>query len=157
MLSIEQKYKVSENHNLIYWYANLHGLDVEEWYGVLAIALCEAVADHDSAKGSLSNYFKVKADGAMSKEFSKLKTHKRKHNGMYELTDLNHPSTFPNMEADIIINDMLEDDETGILKLKLHGLTQNEISERLGVSQSTVSRVLSKTKGLYYDDGQDDC
>lgn len=47
MLSQEQKKLVEDNHNLIWWYMNKHHLtenDIEDWYGIFGIALCQAAS-----------------------------------------------------------------------------------------------------------------
>jgi len=58
-LTPEQSQIVADNHDLIYWYANMKHLDCEEWYDLLAIALCQAVIKHDPQRGTLATYFNM--------------------------------------------------------------------------------------------------
>lgn len=51
-LTEEQKQLVSKNHNLIYGYAAKKHLDIEEYYGVLAEALCMAGKLYDPKIGN---------------------------------------------------------------------------------------------------------
>ena len=44
----EQKRLVEQHHNLIYWYLNKKKMSINEWYDILAIALCNAVISYDS-------------------------------------------------------------------------------------------------------------
>lgn len=55
-LSDEQRDFVAEHHNLIYSFANQRNIDLEELYGVLAIALCRAAQSYNESKGTFSTY-----------------------------------------------------------------------------------------------------
>ena len=59
ILTKEQQKMVEENHDLIYWYANIKKLNLENWYDLLAIELCGVVLKYNPKKGSLSNYYKI--------------------------------------------------------------------------------------------------
>lgn len=50
-LTEEQRKFVSDNHNLIYSYAQKNNLDLDEYYGILAIALCKAATIFDPDLG----------------------------------------------------------------------------------------------------------
>ena len=50
-LSPEQQQLVVDNHNLIYWFAYKHHLNLDEFYDILAIALCQAALNFDSSQG----------------------------------------------------------------------------------------------------------
>ncbi len=54
-LSEQQKKKAEENHNLIYGYAKMHNISVEEYYDLLAIGLCKATINYDDSKGEFSS------------------------------------------------------------------------------------------------------
>lgn len=51
MLTAEQSMLVEQNHNLIYHYINAHDLTIDEYYDILAIALCKAAEAYDPSKG----------------------------------------------------------------------------------------------------------
>lgn len=55
-LTNDEKELVEANHNLIYWYIRTHNLDVEEYYDILAIALCKAAIGYNEAKSKFSTY-----------------------------------------------------------------------------------------------------
>lgn len=55
-LNDEQQKFVEANHNLIYAYAHKHNLDLDEYYDILAIALCHAALRYDPSKGLFSTY-----------------------------------------------------------------------------------------------------
>lgn len=74
-LTEEQRKLVADNHNLIYGYANLHGLQIddinrikdnysshEDWYGALATGLCYAAQSWDKTKGAFSNWAYINMD-----------------------------------------------------------------------------------------------
>lgn len=52
VLTLEQQRLAGENHNLIYRFAQQKGADVEEVYGILAIALCKAAKAYDVSRGT---------------------------------------------------------------------------------------------------------
>ena len=56
ILTEEQKQIVTDNHSLIYGFLNKHNLDVEEYYGLCAIGLCNAVKTLNSQKSKLGTY-----------------------------------------------------------------------------------------------------
>ena len=51
MLTQEQQKLAEQYHGLIFSFAKEMRLSFEEWYGVLAIALCKAAAFYDPSKG----------------------------------------------------------------------------------------------------------
>ena len=53
-LTKEQQDLVEENHNLIYGFAKKRNLDIEEYYGILAIGLCKAAMIYNNEKGNFS-------------------------------------------------------------------------------------------------------
>lgn len=55
-LTQEQKELAEKNHNLIYGLAYKCGIDIEEFYGVLAIGLCKAAKHYDSNRGAFSTF-----------------------------------------------------------------------------------------------------
>ena len=44
MLTKFEQQLVTDNHTLIYGFTNRYKLDLEEYYGILALALCKAKA-----------------------------------------------------------------------------------------------------------------
>lgn len=50
-LTDEQRVLVEDNHNLIYAYASRNNLTLDDWYGVLAYALCKAAQDYIPERG----------------------------------------------------------------------------------------------------------
>lgn len=154
-LTPEQANIVEDNIALIYWYAGLKGLDLEEWYGLLAIELCKTVVQHEPKKGSLANYFKMRCDFLMIKEHRKSTMQKRTHNGLEDLEDIytddeNLLQLSKDYNEDIMesikLQELLDGEYGEIIQLKYHGYTQSEISELLGMSQSQVSKILKKVR-----------
>lgn len=148
-LNDEQRKQVEENHNLIYWYANKRHLDINEWYGLLAIELCKTVMKYDADKGSLGNYFMLRCDGVMSKEYKKSQSQKRLHT---EITYIEEAHAIPNttdIERSYELQEWIESDTHGILQMKADGYTQKEIAEQLNVSQSYVSKIIKRLREEY--------
>lgn len=53
-LTKEQQDLVEENHNLIYGFAKKKNLDIDEYYDILAIGLCNAAIIYNNEKGNFS-------------------------------------------------------------------------------------------------------
>ena len=58
-LNDEQRKLVEDNHNLIYTFMRSHGLEIEEWYDVLAIALCKAAIGFNGTSAFSTYAYKV--------------------------------------------------------------------------------------------------
>ena len=151
-LTEEQQKIVEDNHNLIYWYINYANLDFQEWYDLLAIELCYTVMKHDESKGTLSTYFKLRADGLVYKEYRKSQAQKRFHFDA-EYIDATHSNTGDHLDNRIAIadtetevHDLFKGEYGEIMKLRYEGYSQTEIAEKLGVSQSYVSKILKKLR-----------
>lgn len=150
-LTKEQQDCVADNHNLIYWYINLKHLDTNEWYDLLAIELCYSVVKYNSEKGSLSNYFKMRADNLVRKEYSKSQLKKNKTAPPLEFFDDIYDS---HCQDDMILRCELETlfaGENGdIFRMRADGYTQVEIAAHLGVTQSYISKIIDKKRKEFY-------
>lgn len=77
-LTEEQQMLVAENHNLIYAYAHSHRLNLDEVYGILAIALCVAARNFVEEKGyTFSTYAFHGMDYQMIKYWDSVHAQKR--------------------------------------------------------------------------------
>lgn len=156
-LTEEQKKVVEENHNLIYWYATQksakHIEYLNVYYDVLAIELCKSAIHYDPSRGSFSNYFKLRADSAVYKEYRK--TLAKKRDGVeVELRDTTTNVGVGGIDElldELYLKDWINDSDSEILKLRLQGMNQTQIAEIVGVSQAQVSRTLIKLKEKYYE------
>lgn len=152
-LTTEQQKMVEDNHNLIYWYIHSKNLNLDDWYDLLAIELCITAIKYKPERGSFSNYFKLRADGMLSKEYNKAQSIKRKGTTVEYLDDVVSKTRVYNLEDDVILNDMMNSKDSHILKMKSEGYTQAEIAEVLDVSQSYISKLLKQVKKEYYGEG----
>lgn len=153
-LTDEERKIVEDNHNLIYGVAKKFHLDVDEWYGILAIELCKAVQHHDPARGKLSTYYYIRAGSTILNEISKSKTQKRQHEGMENLEYLENVETENTLdEGDILVSsleDWFSNEEYGeILKYKLQGYTQKDIGEKLKLKPYAIKMKLKRAKEDY--------
>lgn len=145
-LTPEQQKIVSENHNLIYWYAHLHGLDLDEWYDILAIELCIAVQKHNSETSSLANFYHVSAETRRLKIYRDNNRQKRSNNGVMSLDEIYYAVSDTVDEFSEIDYDWVSPDVKRMIEYRLHGYTQAEIAEKMNVSQSQVSKLLNRFK-----------
>ena len=150
-LTAEQQKIVEENHNLIYWYINMNRLDVNEYYDLLAIELCNTAMKYNADRGSFANYFKLRADGIMYKEYRMAQAQKRLHT---KVSLLDNVHTLVD-ETDILdtmeLQELMEGEYGEILKLRAEGYSQTEIADMLGTNQSRISKIIKKLKQEYED------
>lgn len=152
-LTLEQQKIVEDNHSLIYGFANKHGLDLEKYYGVLAIALCKAVSIYDDTKGKLSTLVYKTMRNEVSQEIRKERCLKRNPpEVLKEYSDdlFQSPEmlcTDLTLETKKLLIE-LDEIEQSIIQAKIDGMTIKEICEEFGVSRSVVNKTLAKLKGI---------
>ena len=168
MLTLEEQKLVSENEKLIYSYMNRFGLsenEVEDWYGSLAVALCNAAHGFDENRGfTFSTYAWTCLNHAV------WNLHYRKHSIECKLsldeiipgtTDITYAESIPSdedFEEDILTN-MDRFDPKKLLyiynQLKLQsreivyqyfvqGCKQVDIAKTMNVSRQRISYVCRK-------------
>jgi RNA polymerase sigma factor (sigma-70 family) len=142
---------IEDNHNLIYWFINKYKLSESEYYGLLAIELCEAVIHYDESKGSLANYFHLVCNGRIYKEYRKSQAQKRTH--LTETLESNFTvPIYDDYSAFKLIEDIIEDPNYLIFMLKSTGYSQCEIAKKLNISQSFVSKIIFKFMKNYKEE-----
>lgn len=162
---------VEENHNLIYKFCYRHKLDANDYYDILAIGLCKSAMGYSDLKGKFSTF-------AWTCMLNEVRMYKRREN--VRITDylsLNSVISYDDFKGELTIEDTIpsdicvEDDvlhsimssdfinsisklDKDIVHLRLLGFSQSEISSKLKISQSYISRRLinlkKKLKGEQY-------
>lgn len=152
-LTEEESLRVSENHNLIYWYAHRKGLNLDEWYGLLAIELCKAVRKHDRSRGGLANYYKMRADLVVYRTVNK-----KYKEGVIDSYVLDDEYIGDEDVKELLDIDDLFPDETDatIVRMRLDGYTHQEIGDEIGFSRQYVSVKLKEIGDKIADDRQSD-
>lgn len=148
-LTDEQSKMVEENHNLIYWYIHLKGLNLDEWYDQLAIELCITCQKYDETKGSISNYYKLRCDNLVKKQYARTKLQKNANNGISSIETRFDLVSDYNLEDEVILKTFMEGEFKDILRLREKGYTQEEIAKTLGVTQSYISKILRRLRTEY--------
>jgi len=150
-LTDEQRIIVTENHKLIYWMINRKHLEMAEYYDLLALELCYAVAKHDPSRGSLANYYKLRCEGVLYKEYRKSQAQKRTH--LTETLESNFTvPIYDDYSAFKLIEDIIDDPNYLIFMLKSTGYSQCEIAKKLNISQSFVSKIIFKFMKNYKEE-----
>ena len=153
-LTKDQQKIVEDNHNLIYSFIHSRGLDVDEYYGLVAESLCKAVLNWDKPKGELSTLFYTIANNDLNHQWRKGLAGKRQHEGLLPMEDWGAVDEY-DLENEVLTKIAIEDIENSefkeIVELRILGYTQSEIGEMLGISQVTVSRKLKKVGEKYFD------
>ncbi len=171
-LSKDQQNLVSNNHKLIYSFANKMGLDIEEYYGLLAIGLCKAAKTYNPNRGyAFSTYAYI----TMRNECYMYWRHLKRDNQIPEelIFSYNTPLSDEEDGKDYVerINDIfgtyqlntigvevkeflesLTKKEKQIIFEKMHGYTQKEIAMHIGKSQTMVCRMVNRIKEKWIKD-----
>lgn len=167
-LTKQQQDLVEKNHNLIYGFIHNHKLNVEEYYDILAIAVCKAAKMFDGNKSDFSTY----AYNAMKKELYKYWRHINRqkfipdemilsYNAEYDnssnegrsinlmdyLMDKHstHDIVIGNMMSEKLIS-MLKDSEKKVAQYLLIGMQQSEIAKILNCSRQNVNFVIQQIR-----------
>ncbi|HZJ99367.1 MAG TPA: sigma-70 family RNA polymerase sigma factor, partial [Tissierellaceae bacterium] len=145
---------VEDNHNLIYSFIHRRGLDVDEYYGLVAESLCRAVMNWDESKGALSTIFYTIATNDLYREWRKGLAGKRQHEGIYPLEE-DWIVTDYDLEDEVMMNGIMEEIENSefgeVFELKLLGYNHSEIADMLDIHPITVGRQLKKVGERYFD------
>lgn len=164
-LTAEQRALVEENHNLIYGYLHKRGLNVDDWYGCCALAMCRAATMYDAEKGAFATYCYTAFSNAIHVvlrdtkrrdeivKFVSLTTQIRTH-GDTETDDIviQIPVEDPGYDrvetADVQAKTeaRLRDTERTVLALRLAGLSNAEIGKLLGVTPQRISKRLERIR-----------
>lgn len=151
-LTEEQKRIVEENHNLIYSYCKYKGLNVDEYYGDLAVVLCDIVKKYEKQKSKISTYVYKAFDIKILNMYRN-----RTKRGKYKPIILSFNSSenliktksydniYSNINYNTIVN-ILDNSEVG--NLLLQGYNQKEIIEKLNKSKFLVSKEIERLKKI---------
>lgn len=154
-LSDEQRDFVAEHHNLIYSFANQRNIDLEEFYGILAIALCRAAQSYDDSKGTFSTYAYIWMDSCLKRYW--LTEYRKMRRAPSEPVSLNE---YINSDdgSETELQDILDDpsittrlDDTAVIVdefLKMLTPDQRTIAEGLmsGYSEVAISKNFDHTR-----------
>ncbi|HZJ99851.1 MAG TPA: sigma-70 family RNA polymerase sigma factor [Tissierellaceae bacterium] len=153
-LTKDQQKIVEDNHNLIYDFLHRRGLNVDEYYGLVAESLCKAVLNWDKSKGKLSTLFYIIARNDIYKEWRGGSV------GIYQFTDTVPleedwiPENY-DLECEFMLKETIKDVENSeynnLFQLKLLGYNNKQIAEMFGVSQSTIGNWIRKMGERYFD------
>lgn len=163
MLTDEMRKLVEDNHNLIYYYCNTNGLSVDEWYGVLAIALCKAAKMFDESKAKFTTLAMKCMKNAVLHE-TRLKNADMRKANLYTVsleTPLNDTQTIADVlcGVDEVAEDVatianlsqkistLTERERIYIKLSIIGYKQCEIGKIFGLSKAMISNIKNELRG----------
>lgn len=160
-LTESQSKLVEQNHNLIYGFAKKYNLDIEEWYGILALALCKTALSFDSEKAKFSTLYYLCASQCVEVEKRKERAQKRIPKDAFvsldepvkEDTDLTLKTCLADTRIDFVqelelkeiipkLLKTLSERDKKIFELARIGVKQEIIADIVGTPQSNVSRRL---------------
>lgn len=167
-LTDEQRELVSENHNLIYSFAKKKGLDLSDFYDILAIGLCQAGRTYALDRGcSFSTYAYFCMENEYKQYIRQSSAVKRisdfqiiSYEDLLEPNEVNSSEILDVLEdtnpkrdiSEVYVKDFLNalnDRERFVLSAVMSGYAQKDIAKVLRVSQAQVSRIKTKIKRLW--------
>ena len=167
-LTDEQRRLAEDNHNLIYRYMHSKKLDIDEWYDILAVGFCKAVATYDPKKGySLSTYayrcmdnsykheLRMRFAGSRVPESLIISTETPVASPIADLSEittvLGMLSSIDDVEGEAVLNDLVDqfytictETEKKVFSKLLVGDKMKDIVESVGCSHTTVSNTKKK-------------
>ena len=159
-LTDAQRQIAEDNHSLIYGFLRKNHLDVDEWYGIIAIGYLKAVLQWDPDRGKLSTFAFLTMKNSYLQEINRRNRLKRKEScisihspicdGDAELGDL-LPDPYDLADQCVSRVDLeaalqkLTSDQRRILSMALEDVYQSDIAIVMGISQPAISRTLKKT------------
>lgn len=158
MLNEDQRKLVEENHDLIFGFAHLYKIDLDEHYDTLAIGLCKSAMVYSPEKG----LFSTLAYTVMKHEYlyEIRKNTRRKRTGVtceYNETTMGDTNTEHTFDFEVPFMKLLTPKEQYIVELKANGYKNKEIADVLGYKQEiSISRKLNAIRrklkeGGYYN------
>jgi RNA polymerase sigma factor (sigma-70 family) len=146
-LTKQQQELVEKNHNLIYGFANKNKLNIDEYYGILAIGLCKAAKSYEESKGEFSTFAYNCMKNELYKYWNSLRSKRIIPNEMiysYDALRTSEDSDVKDNYVNVIADNNLIDYiiESDILK--------NELFDLLSEKDKIVADLL--INGMIYED-----
>lgn len=162
----QQKELVTNHHNLIYFVINNMHLPEDEYYDIVAIALCEAAIKYDDSKGKFSTFavnmcqnvvknhiksmYGTKKRGVSvllptGGEIDNSSVVKGKHASEYDFTSDICAREF----LDYFVQHKLTEREQKVLTYVLNSVPYRTIGEKMNISTGTVVNTLKSVQRKY--------
>lgn len=150
---------VEDNYKLIHGVMRDFNLD-DEWSGLLAIELCKAVIKFNPDRGKLSTYYYERCKSLINVERRKANSQKRSNNGILQLNEelVDGDSMEVLVEENILLEQIINSNPRykEIIRLRYQGYNQTEIAEKMKMTQSQISRILSDIRQEYEKNNKED-
>lgn len=165
MLDKSQQILVEQNHNLIYGFAQKRNLDIDEYYGLLAISLCKAAEVYQESKGKFSTFAYMVMENDLNKHWRTMQNQKSIPQEMIVSYDAeNESSDTPYLESIVVdnndmdfqmqYNDMLaqmNSTEKIICQMLMDGAKQSDILKRLNITKRQYEYIKQKLRNKYHN------
>lgn len=142
-LTDAQREQAAQYERLIDWFRQAAGLHDDDWYGVIAVALCKAAAGYDPQKGATFKAFAIRCmSNAVISEYRYQKAHCVPVTKIADV-ELIAGISIENEYAIVEIRDILEhlpDFEKDVMTLYSQGFTLADIARTCGLSYGKVLR-----------------
>ena len=166
-LTKEQQNLVTENHNLIYEFAKRKHLAIDEYYGILAIGLCQAAQIYDCNYGKFSTVANKCMNNILLSHYQHLSLQRSVPENMILYYDApkssdggsdngcildniadshcTHDIVVGGIMSEILIN-LLSEKEQMIANMLMNGVTQDKIAEYMGCKRQNIGHYIKQIR-----------
>lgn len=152
MMTDKQRELAKQNHNLIYDFIHKRNLDVEEYYGIVAIGLCKAAMNYSSEKSAFSTLAYQCMENEVKGYWALITAEKRIPEEQIVSTEallgedrLYYDKYNDNINYSFLLS-LLTDRERTIVEYTVNGLTQKQIADKLDITQQSVSLIIKNIR-----------
>lgn len=166
-LTKEQQNLVTENHNLIYEFAKRKHLAIDEYYGLLAIGMCQAAQIYNGESGKFSTVANKCMNNILVNHYEHLSSQRSIPEDMILSYDASnggedgdnnscfldsladsrctHDIVVSGIMSEILIN-LLSEREQMVVNLLVNGMTQDKIAERMGCKRQNIGYYIKQIR-----------
>ena len=156
---------IENNLNLIYGFCRDKFLPTEEWFSILAEAICKKIGSYDSTKSTVPTFFYLVMNTAVKSEYRARNMEKRKANSLSASIDAEVPGTEGCTLADTMEGSVISLEDSYICKEivsyivsrrteknysifidYLNGMKQNDLKAKYKTTQPTISRAIKQVR-----------
>lgn len=141
-----QRDRAARHEHLIRWYMRMFHLDDDDWYGVIAVSLCEASMHFEARRGSFEHYARKCAANAVISEYRYQKVHCPP---AMQIIDEHAISSIADMESYVgtkTLIDRLPTLQRRMLWMRSAGKSDTEIASLCALSYNQTRYLMRKAK-----------
>lgn len=141
-----QRDRAARHEHLIRWYMRMFHLLDDDWYGVIAVSLCEASMHFDARRGSFEHYARKCAANAVISEYRYQKIHCPPTTQIVDEQAINRVADIESYVGTKTIIDQLPKLQRRLLWFRAAGKSDTEIASLCGISYNQTRYLMRQAK-----------